>query len=112
MQELALLCERHLSSLSPRRPASASADYAFGFVYLMQSGRFFKIGRSNAAGRRVYELGLRLPEPVRSIHVIPTDDPQGIEAYWHKRFAPKRRNGEWFALDSRDVAAFKRRKFM
>jgi hypothetical protein len=27
-----------------------------GFVYLMRSGRHYKIGRSNAAGRREYEL--------------------------------------------------------
>lgn len=84
----------------------------FGFVYLMKSGRFHKIGKSNAAGRRERELSIQLPERATTVHVIHTDDPGGIEAYWHKRFEAKRKNGEWFDLDRADIAAFKRRKFM
>jgi len=83
-----------------------------GFVYLLKSGRYFKIGKTNAHGRRERELAIQLPEKARSVHVIKTDDPTGIEAYWHTRFATKRTHGEWFELDAADVAAFKRRRFM
>ena len=78
----------------------------------MKSGRYYKIGRSNAVGRREYELAIQLPEKVTTVHTIKTDDPVGIEAYWHKRFQDKRKRGEWFELSTEDVQAFKRRKFM
>ena len=90
----------------------ASPGPVVGFVYLLKSGKFYKIGKTNAVGRRERELAIQLPQKAETVHSIKTDDPAGIEEYWHKRFGDRRRNGEWFELDQADVAAFKRRKFM
>jgi hypothetical protein len=89
-----------------------TADVPLGFVYLIRFGRHFKIGRSNSTGRRQRELAIQLPEKTSLVHSITTDDPIGIEDYWHRRFADKRGNGEWFSLTRQDISAFRRRKFM
>jgi hypothetical protein len=83
---------------------------ATGFVYLMKSGPHYKVGRTNSVGRREWELGIKIPVPPRTIHYVETDDPVGIEAYWHKRFEAKRGEGEWFNLSAETVVAFKRWK--
>lgn len=83
-----------------------------GYVYMLKLGKHYKIGKTFAVPRRHRQIALELPEKPDVIHSIQTDDPEGIEAYWHKRFAQKRTNGEWFALDREDIKNFKRRKFM
>ena len=110
LEEVAALCEPHIDEESPA--PSPRSETVLGDVYLIKAGRHYKIGRSNAAGRRERELAIQLPERAVRIHTIRTDDPAGIEEYWHRRFADRRKNGEWFALTAADVASVRRRKVM
>jgi hypothetical protein len=97
-------------SAQEEEPRPRKRKVAVGYVYLMKSGRHFKIGRSNSVGRREWELGIKIPIPPSTLHSIETDDPVGVEAYWHRRFSDKRGEGEWFNLTADDIAAFKRWK--
>lgn len=115
LSDVAAICQ----SLAPdATPLAASEDAGVdeGFIYLalMRVGREkrYKIGKANIVERRARQIAPTLPEDLELVHYIRTDDAYGIEAYWHRRFDKKRRNGEWFALEASDVKAFKRRKFM
>jgi len=97
------------ASAAPKDGAASRA--VTGYVYLLKHGQHYKIGRSNDTARRRREISLLMPEELQHVHVIETDDPEGIEAYWHRRLASKRVRGEWFALTREDVTAFKRRRY-
>ncbi|MFS8055723.1 GIY-YIG nuclease family protein [Rhizobium sp. BR 317] len=79
-----------------------------GYVYMQRHGTDYKIGFTTSLNKRGRQIQIELPQEIELVHSILTDDPAGIEAYWHKRFAAKRTRGEWFKLTKADVAAFKR----
>lgn len=103
----------HILNASQEREAAADPDtLRDGFVYLMKRGKYYKIGFAANVRGRESQLNRPVPDsvPHATVHSFKTDDPRGIEAYWHQRFAEKRREGEYFELTPKDIAAFKRRK--
>jgi hypothetical protein len=88
-----------------------NSSSSVGQVYLYKRGKYYKLGHSNDPVRRGKEIRLESPETLRLIHSFETDDPNGVEAYWHKRFENKRlKETEFFSLSSEDIKAFKRWK--
>jgi hypothetical protein len=87
---------------------TSTVEAKSGYVYLVRGhpGEY-KIGRTNLVDRRLSELGATSSIEQELIWEIKTDDPAGIEAYWHRRFQDKRMKGEWFRLNVNDVKAFK-----
>lgn len=78
-----------------------------GKVYLLKGDRWYKIGKSRDFDNRAKLFHLTLPFPVEVIHTIETGDCTALESYFHKLFADKRTNGEWFLLSDENVATIK-----
>jgi len=97
-EDIIALIEGHKST--EKADTGSKSKLQTGFVYLMKSGRHYKIGRTNSVGSRERQLAIKIPVPPTTIHSIETDDPSGVEAYWHQRFSDKRGEGEWFNLSS------------
>jgi hypothetical protein len=107
-EDIAGFCEEVLEEAGERESGDEKEKGVIGAVYLFKHGKYYKIGKTNDTVRRGNELKIQLPENLDLIHEIKTDDPSGIEAYWHRRFESKRMNGEWFDLNLSDIKAFKR----
>jgi len=111
LQHIIEICLPH--SESPKdNNILENGTQTYGHVYLLKHDNAYKIGKSYDITRRYKEIKVQMPHDTEEIHVIETDDPSGIEAYWHHRFKDKKLKGEWFNLSQSDVKAFKRRRFM
>jgi hypothetical protein len=107
------LCERAIlppNSTSDTPSETPAASAIIGYVYLIKFRSDFKIGASSDPERRYGEIATQMPASMSHVHTIKTDDPFGVEVYWHRRFEAKRLLGEWFSLSPTDVRAFKRWK--
>lgn len=84
---------------APRRAARP------GYVYLIRSETgYYKIGRTTDPDDRILTFSVKLPFEVEYDCLIRSPDHAAMETTLHNRFAHKRVNGEWFALDADDVA--------
>jgi hypothetical protein len=111
-EDVAALLAASRPMTSGTQDASAPrSGRVIGYVYLAKHGRDYKLGRSNDVVRRRREIALLLPAELKHVHLIETDDPEGIELYWQRRFEERRVRGEWYRLTPADVIAFKRRRY-
>lgn len=105
--DVIIICERVLNE-KDNLETQLNRETSLGWVYLARSGPDYKIGRTNDILRRNQEIGVILPNGYELIHKIKTTDPEGVEKYWHNRFASKRKRSEWFSLKKSDVLEFRR----
>lgn len=92
------------STQSPRRVRNIRSSCVPGFIYIVKGDESpYKIGRAVKIQRRVWEINLTLPFEASLIHAIAVDNMVEVERFLHRKFAPVRVRGEWFALTDSDV---------
>ncbi|MFP4698721.1 MAG: GIY-YIG nuclease family protein [Eubacteriales bacterium] len=80
-----------------------------GIVYLLErtDKPQYKIGVTTNMERRLNQLTPKMPFEVIVANKIKSNDIYGLEAKLHKKYKDKHINGEWFALDKKDVEYIK-----
>lgn len=77
-----------------------------GYVYLLKSGEYYKIGKAKNLKNRLDSLavGVKTPFDIKLIHSFKSNDYTADELSLHNKFSDKRSDGEWFVLSSEDVS--------
>jgi hypothetical protein len=80
-----------------------------GVVYVLKSAYGYKVGRTRNVPARMRAFGVHLPFIYSFVLCSWFDDCQMAEATYHKLFAAKRINGEWFNLVDEDIEKIRAR---
>ena len=100
------------------KPDIASCDNgqskdASGFIYVIfidtKNGIFYKVGKSNSPMARISSHQTSCPFEVKVAGIYFSSDMGNEEREIHAMFSHKRVRGEWFRLDSSDVASISAR---
>lgn len=88
-----------------KREIKSKTTKKAGIIYLLNSGVYYKIGKTKNLPARMETLavGVAAPFDIKLIHHFKTNDYSGEERKLHNMFADKRTEGEWFTLSEKDV---------
>ena len=96
--------------LAPFHMTAFQEARGHGYVYLLEGGGFYKIGKASNLDRRVLQIVPKLPFECQLVHAIASDDCLRLEQWIHRRFDEWRLNGEWFGLTAEHVRWFREQK--
>lgn len=74
-----------------------------GWVYLLQTGWHYKIGKSKDVRKRVAALQTASPYLIELVYAVRAEDMDFLESFLHQDYDDNRVSGEWFELSSEQV---------
>jgi hypothetical protein len=120
--DILAICEQFFKSAPSPARTPVQAKGMSGYIYLVKQRRkwctYYKLHWSSMRQHNSRYIGTRngqLSLKNGAVHLIRTDDPEGICGYWRQRFAATclhRREGECYRLTRTDLQAFRSRSVM
>lgn len=100
---------KSISSLKPKwvTQYSNKLKNRKGFVYLLKTGEFYKIGMTKNVQKRITTLQTATPHKIELLAYKESDNACDDEKTAHKLFKDYRVSGEWFKLPTELVTALK-----
>ena len=93
---------REISKVSQKAKTKSAA----GYIYIMKSGGWYKIGMTSRKSGRLGEIRVLFPI-VKLITQIACEDAGKVETYLHKKYKKQRITHEWYKLTKQDIQWFK-----
>jgi len=100
--------ERMVPDGSAPLPRHVNIHIADGFVYVIQSGDFVKIGKSVEVERRLKAIAAANPQKIRIVNVFHVSDMHRLERALQHRFRSRRVRREWFRLDASEIETIRK----
>jgi hypothetical protein len=75
-----------------------------GYVYILKSGPYYKIGRTKNITKRFPQIYIHLPFETRLICIFYSKNMHQTERDMHKWYSEYRTNGEWFSLPDNEIS--------
>lgn len=117
-KDIITICNALFEKRKSTELENSSVVNSIGYIYLLKTkllkSAAYKIGKARNVESRMNQLRQQSNDN-QLLHKIKTDDMDGVESYWHRRFLTKRlypykTKDEWYKLNPSDVKAFKRWK--
>lgn len=87
-----------------RSESGGEREASPGTVYLLKSGKYYKIGLTRQRiESRVKQLQRGVPYTIEIVRTHIVNDPEATEGHLHARLADRRKAGEWFDLVRDDI---------